>query len=234
MTEAGEKKVLIAVIDSGIETSVSDLKQFVIKSTGYRVNSDGIISEYPDIRPNGKHGTIIALIIRNISRHVRMISLNILNERLATDSRIMIHAMNEALMLKPDIIHMSIGTVKKQYRNYVKDIVDMANEENIIIVAACNNFGFWSLPAYIDGVIGVKSARNHPCNDCFYKNRRFYFASSKISGIEAINELNNNNMRGTSVAAAFITGHIANIIETEKSINKQEILRRLNSKIKLK
>ncbi len=117
-----KKKVSIVVIDSGIETRLSDLSNYVIKSTGYRVNSEGFIAEFPNIKPNGIHGTAIALVIRDICKDVQLTSINILNERLATDSRIMIYAMNEALKFEPDIIHMSLATTNSKYKPYIKKI----------------------------------------------------------------------------------------------------------------
>jgi subtilisin family serine protease len=234
MIENNKNKIVIAVIDSGIVTSVSDLQNYVIKSTGYRVNSEGFISELPDIKPNGLHGTAVALIIRDICKNVKLISINILNERMATDSRIMIYAMNEVLKFNPDIIHMSLGTTNWRYRSYLKKIVSMANEKNIIIVAACNNSGFWSYPASINGVIGVKSAKTNTIRkNIYYKKKKFYYAPytmQDIYGVDAL--LESGKMMGTSMAAAYITGHIANIKSNENPNCINEIVKSLNNKIR--
>ncbi|NJK97843.1 MAG: S8 family serine peptidase [Bacteroidales bacterium] len=168
------KKVLIVVIDSGIDTSVSDLNNYVFKSTGYRVNEEGYIAEFPEIKNSEIHGSAISLIIREYCKNVELISINILNEKLTTDSRVMIYAMNEALKLNPHIIHMSMGTTKRKYRKYIQEIVTEAKEKNIMVVAACNNMGFKSYPAFIDGVIGVKSVKcSETTNSSFYKKNRF-------------------------------------------------------------
>jgi hypothetical protein len=234
ITKIFEKKISVAVIDDGIETSVSDLSNYVIKSTGYRVNSEGYISEIPDIKPSGIHGTSMSLIIRNICRNVQLTSINILNERMATDSRIMIYAMNEALNLEPDIIHMSLGTNNWRYKSYIKKIVNMAIEKNIIIVAACNNTGYWSYPAHINGVVGVKSANEGQCpKNHFYMKKGFYYAPFEMKDIDGADELGTDKMIGTSISAAYITGHIANVKSSEGLINIQEILKSLDSKTKL-
>lgn len=226
-----KKKVSIVVIDSGVETSVSDLGNYVIKSTGYRVNSEGFISELPLIKPSGMHGTSVALIIRDICRNVELTSINILNERLVTDSRIMIYAMNEALKFEPDIIHMSLGSSNWKYRSYINKIVRSATERNIIIVAACNNDGYYSYPANISGVVGVKSINNAQCSKYyFYKRKRFYYAPFTMKDIDGVDELE-TKMTGTSTSAAYITGHIANIKSNESLKSTKEILDSLKSKI---
>lgn len=223
-------KVLIAVIDSGVITSISDLQNYVIRSTGYRVNPDGFISEFPDIEPSAVHGTCIALTIRDICSNVSIISINILNENLATDCRIMLYAINEALKLNPDIIHMSLGTTKLLYRTYFKKLAEIANFKNTIIVAACNNFGFWSFPAFIKGVVGVKSIKIAVSKMQFYKKTFFYYAPSNLTGIRGMENLKCNRMNGTSVSAAYITGHIANIIYNEEVNSNLEILTILKHK----
>ena len=221
---------MVAVIDSGINTNASDLENYVIKSTGYRVNSEGFISEFPDIQPNGIHGTAIALIIRDICKNVQFISINILDNRLATDSRIMIYAMNEALKLEPDIIHMSLGTTNWRYRSYIKKIVSTSIEKNIIIVASCKNIGLWSYPASIRGVVRIKSAKQ--CEKYkFYKKRGTYYAPFTMIDIDGANEFVTRKMVGTSIAAAYITGHIANILSIEDKKNIKGTLNSLDKKI---
>lgn len=230
MTGNGRKKVSVGVIDSGINTNVSDLENYVIKSTGYRVNSEGFISEFPDIQPNGIHGTAIALIIRDICKYVQFISINILDNRLASDSRIMIYAMNEAVKLEPDIIHMSLGTTNWRYRSYIKEIVNIAYEKNIIMVASCKNIGLWSYPASMHGVVRVKSAKQCAKYQ-FFKKRRAYYAPFAMIDIDGANKFVTRKMVGTSIAAAYITGHIANILSIENKNNIKETLNSLDKKI---
>ncbi|RPH33390.1 MAG: subtilase [Bacteroidales bacterium] len=229
-----EKKISIAVIDSGINTSVDDLNNYVSKSTAYRINSEGFISEFPEIQPNGIHGTSVALIIRDICKNVEIISLNILNENLSTDSRVMIYAMNEAVKFEPDIIHLSLGTTRWKYRSYIKEIVSIATEKNIIIVAACNNLGFRSYPACLKGVVGVKfTKKRNRSKYYYYKRMKYYYAPFSMNDIEGVDKLKGwRKMNGTSVAAAFITGHIAKIKSKENQKKKSDVINSLINGIK--
>lgn len=228
----GERKILIAIIDSGIDTSVSDLSNYMVKSTRFGINPEGFISELPDIKPSSIHGTAVALTIRDICRNVRFNSINILNERMATDSRIMIYAMNEALKLEPDIIHMSIGTTNWRYRAYMKKIVKKANEQNITIVASFNNNGFWpTYPACFKNVVGVKSMSvglNE--KNAFYKKRGRYYAPFSMIDIYGGDQSIVDKMKGTSISAAYITGRIANMKISEGLNSVEDIFKKLNGK----
>ena len=227
-----KKKVSIAVIDSGIDASVSDLSNFLLKTTGYRINQEGYIAEAPDIKPSSLHGTSISLIIRDICKDVQFLSMNILDEKMTTDSRIMIYAMNEAVKLKPDIIHLSLGTTNWRYRSYMKHIVAKATEMNIIIVASYNNNSFWhTYPACIKGVIGVKTSKLLIKKDAYFKKRGCYYAPFSMIDIYGTENLDTNKMRGTSISAAYITGHIANIKRNEGLLNNPEIIKSLDNKI---
>ena len=227
-----EKKISVVIIDSGIDENVADLDNYIKKSTGYRVNHEGYISEFSGIKTNGIHGTSVALVIRDICRNVELTSINILNENLSTDSRVMIYAMNEALKLEPDIIHMSLGTTVWRFRSYIKEIVKIATENNIIIVSACNNFGLRSYPACLKEVIGVKSFRNKVNSKYhYYKQRKYYCAPHLMIDIEGADKIKGwQRMNGTSIAAAYITGHIANIMYKDGLVDISDIKESLNNK----
>jgi hypothetical protein len=205
-----KNKISVVIIDCGIDLTISDLADYVLRSTGFGINSEGYICETSEIKPTGKHGTCVSMIIRDLCRNTELISFNILNEKMATDSRIMIYAMNEAIKLEPDIIHMSIGTLKRKYLPYIKQIADMAIQKNITIVAACNNFGIRAYPACLTGVIGVKSLRWTNVKNKIIKRKNYFYAPSKIIDIFGQNELKSSQkMKGTSIAAAYVTGYIA-------------------------
>lgn len=198
------------VIDSGIDTGISELGKYVVFSTGFRINEEGYITEYPDMEVKHSHGTVISLIIRHICSNIELISLNILNENAATDGRILLYAMSRALDYQPDIIHMSLGTTRWKYKRHIKRILREANRRNIALVAAASNQGSESYPAGINGVFGVKSGSFKENQHYSYRSGFFYapFSGAGIPGygLEDLSEAS-----GTSISAAFITGHLANI-----------------------
>ena len=180
--------------------------------------------ETPEIRHI--HGTIIALVIRHICKNVQYISMNILDENLTTNGEVLIHSLHEALKYEPDIIHLSLGTRKIKYMFKFKKVIKEASENNLIIVSSANNQGLVSYPAYLKGVVGVKSAKLD-INQYMYKNGFFYApgGTEGIAGIEDIYCI--SPIMGTSISAAYITGHIANLKYSNDGIKNKEIIKSL-------
>jgi hypothetical protein len=220
-----KKPIRIAVIDSGIDTAISGLDKNVVFSTGFRINDKGYITEYPDMETKYQHGTIVSLIIRHICSNVEFISINILNDNISTDGRVLLYAMSKAFDYHPDIIHMSLGTTKWKYKGYIRKITKEADRQNISLVAAANNQGSVSYPAYVKGVFGVKGGNFKEIMQYSYRDD-FFYAPLNASGIQGYDGKDLKEACGTSISAAYITGHIANIrlnignssIETIKNI----------------
>lgn len=198
------------MIDSGIDTSVSDLGDYVTYSTGFEVNNEGYIVENRKKEIQNRHGTVISLIIRHLCRDVEFIGVNILNERLATDGRILAYALEETLSYKPDIINLSMGTTRGRHKWVLKKIIKKATDNNIIIVAAAHNEGIVSYPAYIKGVIGVKADLSGSFFKYYFKDD-FFYAPCTAEGIPGVDADKDKHLAGTSYSAAYITGHIANL-----------------------
>jgi hypothetical protein len=180
-------------------------------STGFRVNENGYIIEDAGMPPRHEHGTAIALIIRQIYPDVRFDSINILDDSLATDGRILLTAIEHAIALRPDIIHLSLGTTKWRYILPLKRMVKDAHDHNIILVSAAHNHGLRSYPAYLKGVIGVKAERLW-VSQYMYK-KPFFYASCTAQGIRGIEALHNGgSAAGSSMAAAYLAGYAASVI----------------------
>ena len=219
-----EKKVRIAIIDSGIDSTKADLYAYVTESIGFTVNASGYIEKTSNPNPTHEHGTIIAVIIKHFCKNIDIISINILNKKLATDGRILIHAFDKALAYKPDIIHLSLGTTKWIYRFPLYRLVTLAGKNNCIVVAAASNTGIKSYPSHFKNVIRVKSARM-PCYTDISYNNGYFFAHHDAKEILAYNSYPQiDGYCGTSYAAAYITGHIAEAILANKSKDKTQII----------
>ena len=179
------------------------------------------------------HGTAIAMIIRHICSNVEFISVNILDENLSTDGRILTYALSQVLDYQPDIIHMSLGTLKKRYIFTLKRIVKEARKLNILLVAAAENSGRISYPAYLNGVIGVKAAFFKNSSEYLHKHGFFYapIGTEGISCIQKISEI--KNAKGTSMAAAYISGHLAMILNDSKELSFKEAKETLIRKIEI-
>lgn len=199
---------------------------YVKKSTGIRINDSGYIIQDDCMKPTHEHGTAIALTIRHICEDVEIISINILNERLSADGRVLLCAFQKALSYKPDIIHMSLGTTRWIYKYQLRKLVKKASKLSVIVVSAADNYGTKSYPAYLKGVAGVKGCKMSDYMKVKFRNG-FFYAPFDIHNIRGINELDlGGYMSGNSMAAGYITGHIATLKYT---FNNAEIIKFLNT-----
>lgn len=210
------KPVRVVIIDSGIDLKCPLLSKKVVASTGILINEDGQLINTLNPEVKNFHGSIIAGIIHNIGENVEFIDINILNECLSTDGRVLLHAFSRALQYKPDVIHLSLGTLSFRYYFALKRFVRMAQRNHVLIVAAADNNGRRSYPSHLNGVIGVKADPSKKLLQYSYKNGFFYAPASVegISGIERYTKV--FNAYGSSMAAAYITGHIVKDIYNEE------------------
>ncbi|WP_460284464.1 S8 family serine peptidase [Clostridium botulinum] len=211
--------IRIVIIDSGIDTTKSNLNNFVKKSTGFMINQSGYIVEDKEMQARHPHGTAVALIIKNICKNVEFISINILNEELTSDGRVLIRALDEAILYKPDIIHLSLGTTSLRYILPLKRIIRKGRKNNILIVAAVSNNETKSYPASLKGVLGVRGKFMRDYKSYEYKDG-FFYTPIDVKNIYEMKELvNGESLIGNSMSAAYLTGHIA-LIKYQKNIMK--------------
>lgn len=205
-----KRPIKIVIIDSGVDTSVSDINKYLVKSTGFKINEEGYIVEDSLKEIRHLHGTVISLIIRQLCEYVQFISMNILNERLTADGRVLLYAMGKAVLYKPDIIHLSLGTTNWRYIFQIKKLIRKASRNNILIVSSLDNDGEKSYPACLKGVVGVKADTSAKFHTFGFEGDYFY-APFRADGISGMNEIAaNDHFAGTSISAAHITGHFAN------------------------
>jgi hypothetical protein len=208
------KTIRIVVIDSGIDPFVCSLSDYIEESTGYRINDEGYIIEDNKMEIKHLHGTLISLIISHLCRHVKFISINILDEKLTSDGRVLLAALEKGIAYKPDIVHLSLGTTRLRYIFPLRKLICEAMKQNILIISAVSNEGRRSYPACLKGVIGVKADINHRFKIFGYENG-FYYAPFRTDGIDGINEINAKTCAaGTSISAAYVTGYIASEMYT--------------------
>ncbi|URJ59974.1 S8 family serine peptidase [Paenibacillus polymyxa] len=224
------RPVKIVVLDSGIDIDKGGLVEHVKESIHFSLDNNGIVLEKKQYSYNNDHGTAVAMAIKHITPNVEFISMNILNEQLRSDGRVLLHAFKRAIDCSPDIIHMSLGTKKFRYAKPLKKLACEAREHEVFVVAAANN-KVRSLPARLKNVIGVLGLSNlNPEHYCF--NNKYFYACDNVNNVRRIGEIPNYKfLTGSSIAAAFISGHIARLISKRNfrfdeinSLLKKEIM----------
>lgn len=218
--------VTVAILDSGINPNVSHLSNHIRESTGFRFDDKQTIIEDKSMTVTHEHGTMVALVIKHLCQAVTFININILNEKLRTDGRILIHALNHALHLKPDIIHLSLGTKKWRYKWGLQKIVDKALQQEIVIVAAASNDGKKAYPACLKDVIGVKMEKFTDIYSYRYHNG-FFYAPLDVSGVTGFDFFQGRQIGGCSTSAAYITGHLSRIKAAENTETADDLIMQL-------
>ncbi|WP_202710732.1 S8 family serine peptidase [Sporosalibacterium faouarense] len=223
MKQHSKKNIKVVLIDSGINTEFCDLGDSVESHLMYKLDSRSNIIESKDRKTTSEHGTIIAMIIKDLCKSVNFISMNILNERLLSDGRILISSFIRAMKLDPDIIHLSLGTEKLRYKFKLKRLMKKARRKGIIVVTALSNNGNDSYPSNDKNVIRVAGAINlHDKEKFFYRNKVFY-APIYLANINGQELLRNKLVKGNSFAAAYITGHICRLMEIYPNLKSEPI-----------
>lgn len=219
----------VVIIDSGIDLKMYDLYKNVKQSSSYKLDTKGNVIEDNAIMFRHPHGTAIAMIIKRLFDKVEIFNMNILDENLMSDGRILIHALKKAIEIKPDIIHLSLGTTKLKYKYALSKIIKNAEKNNIIVVSAYSNDGKNSYPAALKHVIGVKSSEISD-NYSIYFNKNIFYAPPIIIYDELECFLKYKRLCGNSIAAAYIAGYMCKIINSKQNINNKELTNHLIEK----
>lgn len=211
--------VKVAILDSGINKDHEDLKGLVVK-------------EYNAISPNAPvidelgHGTAIAGIIGaqnndvgiiGISPNVQIYSVKVLDERGKGNIEALIRGLEWAIERKVNVINVSFGMSSNKPE--LRKVIDKAIDSGIIVVAAAGNkYGMKAdFPAGYDKVLSVTAVNKN------YKVKPLYSASGKIDfslpGISCLTTSKDgkySQYSGTSVAAAYMTGVVATILQNNE------------------
>ncbi len=204
------KKVRIVLVDSGINTAENNLNNSLIDEVGISFDTSMNVIERSKPIVENDHGTVIAETIKSICNNVEFISINILDKNLTTNGRILLAALKKAMSYNPNIVHLSLGTTKLKYWFHLRKITKTLNRNNVIIVSAAENNGRKSYPAYLKHVVGVKGTNLK--NDEFYYNNNFFYSPLYLPDVIINSNEKYKHICGNSISAAYITGHICNII----------------------
>lgn len=215
------EKIRIVIIDSGIDTNETYLRNYIKEETGFKLNEKLDVVEEHNPKIKNDHGTVIAKTIKYICNEVEFISINILDENLSTDGRVLIQALKKSISYNPHIVHLSLGTTKIKYWYPLKKLCKFLNKNNVIIVSAANNEGKRSYPAYLKEVIGVKGEN---INNTYFYNNKFFYSSLGLPNDLCISSKRYRDVTGNSISAAYITGYICRtILELGNKSNKEII-----------
>lgn len=224
--------VTVAVIDSGVNGAHEDLEGVSI--SGYNFVSDDTAAYNVD---NTGHGTFVSGIIAAVRNNgkglagltdkVNLLELRCFDSKSTKTSNV-VSAIAYAIQQNVDVINMSFGGTKQSLAESLKEQIDKAADQGIIMVSAVGNGEYGdttslNYPAAFDSVVGVgMTDKNGIVGSSSQKNSSVYVVAPGI----AIPGLGNtatdayvNSGTGTSYAAPIVTSLAAMAKQTNKAIN---------------
>ena len=226
---ANAKDVVVAVIDTGIDSNHKDLKGCVLKGYNF-VNND------LDTNDSVGHGTHIAGIIHGIALKAKLLPLKYYKDTdkdwqsIENTKKAIYSAINK----KVNIINYSSTGIGNSYSEYLA--LKQASDKGIIIVVAAGNNGNdieingnESYPASYTNIsnmitVGYLDENNDKLSDrSNYSKNLVDFA---IRGENIRSTLPNNTygyLSGSSMSAAITSGIIARLLEINPKLNAQQI-----------
>ena len=142
--DLAEDRVVIAVIDTGVEEKFADERVTVL--------DDGIFGDC-----NG-HGTNMARVIRNIVPDAYIISIRAFDATGHASAESVYAAVDYAIEAGADVINMSFAAYAPDGCAVIEKVLDRARGEGIALVAAAGNYGEDAsgyAPANIGSVVAV-------------------------------------------------------------------------------
>ncbi|MGM0867065.1 MAG: S8 family peptidase [Bacillota bacterium] len=227
-----EKKIKIAILDSGINGDHPELTGLIRKSYNAINPGQKILDSYG-------HGTAIAgmisakpneYIIQGISQSVYLYDVKVLNDKGGGEIEDVVDGIEWSINNNVDIINLSFGFQKDNQA--LREAILKATTHGIIIVAAAgNNLGLYTdYPAKYEEVISISSISENLKVDPFAgKGKVDYVAPGVKIPILTNGEDKVRYVNGTSFSTAIATGIIANILEqSEKPLSLTDIKEKLN------
>ncbi len=235
------KGVIVAVLDTGVDTNHPDLKDNIIEGWNFVDDNDNVT----DLDGHGTHvAGIIAAVTNNgvgiagIASEVKIMPIKVLEESgglwIDIGSAILYAEKNGA-----DIISMSLGgSLSPTFALPTSTIITLAHYSNITLIAAAGNenTGSRMYPAAYEHVIAV-SAINEDLSRAEFSN---YGGNIKFSapGVNILSTMptypcyltteynysqNYDSLNGTSMACPFVTGVAALLLSKYPGLTPEMI-----------
>ncbi|WP_025702979.1 S8 family serine peptidase [Paenibacillus graminis] len=228
----GHNPIDVCLIDDGVNEYPFDIG--TLKYNKEIKDNLKIINRNHYDQHQKSHGTVCAGIIKKYAPAARLSSVKILNDknnRKGTTKQL-ITALYWCLDNHIKIVNLSLGSTYFLDFAAIRDCVNDVAEQGIIMVAASNNNGLFTLPASLTNVIGVKSSGDLHSNQYVFDPYPYDGIDVITSGKHSIPseqgevfETNSSN----SFAAPFITGRVHEILTKHPFFTLDDIKTELNN-----
>lgn len=220
----GSPRVKVAIIDGGVQKNHPEFKGKIVDPFNMVTNSTSYSAD--------EHGTHVAGIIaaRNngsgtvgVAPNVKIMPINVF-QGTGAEMMTIVKAISYAIDHHADIINMSL--VSYDYSSILKDAVDTAKSNGVVVVAAAGNNDTYlkSYPASFDSAIAV-SATDSSDQISYFSNYGSYIDLS-APGEDIYSTVPTNkyeSMDGTSMASPVVSGVAALVLSKNPFLSPEKV-----------
>lgn len=225
--------VVVAVLDTGIDTSHPDFENRLVEGWNVITSSDDVNESKDGIDNDGDgstdemfgHGTHVSGIVARVAPGASILPIKVLNDDGVGDAFGLAQGIVFAIAAGADVINMSLSSLNDS--QIVRAAVEAAQEAGIVVVAATGNSGHAEpkeYPAAIDGVLAVAATGPDDLKSEFSNYGDEIHMSAPGTEIESSLPGGVVGMAsGTSMAAPFIAAAVALTIERYPDLSPEEV-----------
>lgn len=237
----GDKKVIIGIVDSGVDINHPDLKGKIVDTFNGADNNKDV----EDVVGHGTHVAGIAAAMTNngtgvagVAPDCGILAVKVSSGKSSFPSTAGIaNGIIWAADHGADVINLSLGSSRQS--RAITDAVKHAISKDVVVIAATGNDGrrTKSYPAATDGVIAVGSTTSRDGLSSFSNYGKHVSVAAPGSNILSTFPLNDNlikqkeygSISGTSMATPFVTGLAALILSQHPNLDSQAVRQALES-----
>lgn len=222
---------MVIIIDSGIDTTNSELMKHVVGGCGFTYQA-GVIGSDNDINDYNGHGTNCADLILQMNRNIQFYIMRIVNEAGLSYSVLMLEALRKCAEIPARIICMSLSVTTKSCdcEDDIYTACQRLNQQGKLVCISENNDMEGSEPARFDQVIGVRAFYGNPKNTWTIHPRDDIQVITDGNPVFLLGKSGNYNFfKGCSKANAYFASVIAKYQQHETFGNMTETLTRLEA-----
>lgn len=216
----------VALIDSGIDSNVTNLKENMIGETN--LDGSGVSS---------MHGTLCASMMKSIAHDIPIYSLKVLNRENRTSYKKLCEALEYLEFTDVEIISMSLSTLSERAEKYLQEICGRLEAKGKVIIASVINQKSVGYPAVLKSVIGVTGLRTMSMNEYWFNHTYIIQCACDMSPVLIPVGKHFEIFAGTSKATAIMAANIYQIVkygtvslkEVERILEKQAAKSNWNS-----
>lgn len=203
-------KIRVAIIDDGVNQKLIKNIKF---DNSYCVKNGKVEIDKSNYNNQLTHGTICAAIISKYNINIDIVSIKILNKSKVGNVDDLSIALNWCANNNINFINISLGSIQIYDYFKLKDSIFKCLDKKIMIIAAKNNNNCFTIPACINGVIGVEKLQKHSLFKikCIIKNQFYSGIDFHAKGNHKITLSNNKKVMlrsYNSYACAYATAKI--------------------------